>query len=117
MMKNRVIIWGVDDYNTLALIRQIGQGEYDILFLIVGKVRYAAFSKYCTSYIETQNVEDGYNVLVSKYADRSNKPIIVTNGDDIITFIDVHNDELSKGFVLQVVRNRETLRNISISIT
>ena len=100
MMKNRVIIWGVDDYNTLALIRQIGQGEYDILFLIVGKARYAAFSKYCTSYIETQNVEDGYNVLVSKYADRSNKPIIVTNGDDIITFIDVHNDELSKGFVL-----------------
>ena len=125
MMKNRVIIWGVDDYNTLALIRQIGQGEYDILFLIVGKARYAAFSKYCTSYIETQNVEDGYNVLVSKYADRSNKPIIVTNGDDIITFIDVHNDELSKAIkekydnvyiILSITRNStiEEIMNFDI---
>ena len=31
MNKRKIIIWGVDDYNTLALIRQVGQGEFTFL--------------------------------------------------------------------------------------
>ena len=46
ILKNKVIIWGADDYNTLAMIRQIGQGTTNVFYLVNGHVRYAAFSKY-----------------------------------------------------------------------
>lgn len=95
-----MIIWGVDDYNTLALIRQIGQGDYYIHFLVVGKARYAAKSKYCSSYTESQNVEDSYDKLLKELATEGQKPVIVTNGDDIITFIDDHREQLLPYFIL-----------------
>ena len=33
---NKVIVWSIDGFNTLALIRQIGQGNADIFFLVKG---------------------------------------------------------------------------------
>ena len=52
--KKRVIIWGVDDYNTLGLFRELGKYNLDITFLIFQGIRHCAtLSKYCTNYIET----------------------------------------------------------------
>lgn len=100
MNKRKIIIWGVDDYNTLALIRQVGQGEFNIHFLIVGKAKYAAKSKYCSSFTESLNVEDGYRILINEIAEGEQRPVILTNGDDIITFIDKHRSELLPFFIL-----------------
>ena len=35
MNMKRVIIWGVDDYNTLGLFRELGKYNLDITFLII----------------------------------------------------------------------------------
>lgn len=52
-MKNRVIIWGVDDYNVLGLCRQFSKSDFELLFLAYrGVANCAITSKYCTKYVE-----------------------------------------------------------------
>ena len=99
-INNKVIIWGIDNFNTLGLIRQLGQANIDLLFLIKGKAYCAAKSKYCKDFIETQSVEDGYRYLQLHFLQYSYKPILIVCGDDIMTYIDQHRDELAKLFIL-----------------
>ena len=37
-IKNKVIVWGIDNFNTLALMRAIGEGDLDLFFLIKGVI-------------------------------------------------------------------------------
>lgn len=94
MLKNRVIIWGADDYNTLALIRQIGQGTNNIFYLINGPARYAAFSKYCTEYHCVANASDGLKYLIENFNNEPVKPIILTSSDGVVTLMDKNKEKL-----------------------
>lgn len=107
---NKVIVWGIDDFNTLGLMRELGQPEIDLLFLIRGKKNIAAYSVYCKQYIETDSIEEGYEYLLSVYKKEKCKPIIITNGDDIATFIDSHLNELEPYFILSGTRKKGLLK-------
>lgn len=98
---NKVIIWGGDNYNTLAMIRAIGNdSKFSVDCIILGKSGYAVKSKYCHNFWETENIDDGYSVLMSKYANTKHKPIILTPSDEIIAFIDSHQFELKEYFII-----------------
>lgn len=58
-IKYKVIIWGIDDFNTLGLLRQLSKPEIDLLFLIKGRCAYASKSKYCTNYHLTNSLDEG----------------------------------------------------------
>ena len=99
-IKNKVIVWGVDGFNTLGLMRELGNHGLDLIFLIKGHKGISASSKYCKKFIETETIEEGYNLLLETYASEPYKPILITPGDDIIIFIDRHKEELEKQFGL-----------------
>lgn len=99
-MKNKVIIWGVDDYNTLALIRQIGQGTKNIFFLLKGSARYAAYSKYCPEFKSFDNDEKAFLFLKENFKEEECKPIILTSGDEIVTYLDKHKEELEGRYIV-----------------
>ena len=99
-IKNKVIVWGVDGFNTLALLRALGQDDLDLLFLIKGQAGFATKSKYCKSYVETNSIKDGYNYLINCFQNEPLKPIIFTSGDDIMVFIDQHKNEMEQYFIL-----------------
>lgn len=88
MIDNLIIIWAPDDYNALALMRQVGQKFNNIFFLIHGNVGYAAKSKYCKKYKETDCVPSGFEYLLNNFKDQTSKPVILTSSDGIITYID-----------------------------
>lgn len=100
MIDNKVIIWASDDFNSLGLLRILGENNIDLFFLIKGRIGYAAKSKYCVNYKETHTYQEGYNFLMSTYQDEKYKPIIITSGDGISVFIDQHKDELEKLFII-----------------
>ena len=100
MINNKVIIWGADDFNTLGLLRQLNKPEIDLFFLIKGGRSYASRSKYCTKSYQTKTIEEGYNYLLEVFTSEEYKPIIITSGDGIITFIDRHRQELEPYFIL-----------------
>lgn len=99
-IRNKVIIWGADDFNTLGLLRELCKPEIDLFFLIKGGRSCASRSKYCINSHQTKTIAEGRDYLLSTFACEEYKPIIITSGDGIITFIDKHRQELEPYFIL-----------------
>lgn len=99
-IENKVIVWSIDDFNTLGLMRELGNTDLNMLFLVKGCAGFAVKSKYCKKYIETPTIEDGYKYLMENYASESKKPILIISSDEIITFVDQHKDEFEKLFIV-----------------
>lgn len=99
-MTNKIIIWGVDDFNTLGLLREYGEPQMDVFFLIKGKAAYACKSKYCNHYHFIKSNDEGLNYLLENFSQEKKKPIIITSGDGIAVFIDQHKIELEKYFII-----------------
>lgn len=99
-VENKVIVWSIDDFNTLGLMRELGSAELDILFLVKGHAGFAVKSKYCKKHIETPTIEDGYKYLMENYENESKKPILIISSDEIITFVDQHKEEFEKLFIV-----------------
>ena len=97
---NRIIIWSSDNYNSLAMLRQVAQGCKNIDFIIHGKKGCTVKSKYIQKYIEMYSIENAYDYLMHNYINEDNKPIILTSGDNIIAFIDDHREKLSEYFII-----------------
>ena len=95
------IIWAVDDFNSLALLRQLGQNDNaSILFLIIGKKKYAFKSKYCKEYIETEGLDEGLAYLKANFKDKAHKPVIFTSGDNVMVYMENHKIELQDYFFI-----------------
>lgn len=99
-VENKVIVWSIDDFNTLGLMRELGNSDLDLLFLIKGSKGIAAASKFCKQYVETATVEEGFRYLLDTYKGQNAKPIIIAAGDDIITYIDHHKEQMENDFIL-----------------
>ena len=98
-IENKVIVWSIDDFNTLGLMRELGEESFELIFLIKGNAGIAASSKYCKQYVETKSINDGYEYLLKTYSNECKKPILIIASDDIITFIDQHKEEFLKYFI------------------
>jgi len=105
-VENKVVIWSVDDFNTLGLLRELGPFNIDLTFLIKGKADFAARSKYCKDYIETDTIEDGFLYLKNGNKDKSKKAIVIIADDEIATFADLHRDELADDYILPVTKKK-----------
>lgn len=99
-IENTVIVWSIDDFNTLGLMRELGGAELDLFFLVKGHAGFAVKSKYCKQYAETPTIEDGYKYLMENYVGASHKPVLIVSSDEIITFIDQHKEEFEKYFII-----------------
>lgn len=99
-IKNPVIVWSIDDFNTLGLMRELGQSGLDLVFLIKGKAGYASKSKYCVNYVETESIQTGYEYLMATYKSADFKPVLIVASDEIITFVDQHRKEMEPLFIL-----------------
>lgn len=110
-MNNPIIIWGADDFNTLGLMRELGQSGLDLLFLIKGKRGMAARSRYCQKYVETANPDEGYQYLMRLETDKDAKPIIITNGDGISVLMDQRKTELEEKYIIPGTRKQGVLEH------
>lgn len=100
MIENKVIIWGMDDFNALGLLRELGEPGCDLLFLIVGHEGYASKSKYCNDKVIKRSLPECLDYLLETFKNEDLKPIVIASGDDVITFIDLHRAELLDYFIL-----------------
>lgn len=100
IIRNKIIVWGIDDFNTLGLMRELGQYGLDLIFLIKGKSCFASKSKYCAKYKETISIQEGYTFLLTEYKEEQDQPILIVSGDEFITYIDDHKTELEQYFIL-----------------
>lgn len=102
MKDHKIIVFAVEHYNTLGLIRSLGEkGLAPIYIAIKGKARIASTSKYVAKchYVNTQ--EEGYRILLEEYGNepRERRPFVLTIDDKTVEYMDDRYDDLKDRFI------------------
>lgn len=101
MIKNKVVLWGHDNYHTLGVIRQFANSELDVLLIIDGpSAKLASRSKYCPKYLTFKKKREALTYLLATFTDKINKAVLLVMGDDQALYIDTHRELLSQCFYL-----------------
>ena len=101
-MKKEIIVFGKDSYNTLGLMRSMGQRGFSI-YLILQKSAvpgYCRLSKYATHIKQIREVEEGIDFLLHQYpAQEASKTVVIPTSDLIASVLDEHYGELSSRYI------------------
>lgn len=100
-MKNKCIVFCDEHYNPLGLVRTLGENKIEPYLIILEKdYHLVEKSKYAKrkKVFRVKTVEEGYNLLFSKFNNEQLKPIIFTSDDTITGFLNDHYNELKDHF-------------------
>ena len=95
-----VIIFALEHYNPLGLIRSLGENGIDPIYISIkrrGPV--ACMSKYISICHFVNSVEEGYELLISTYGNEEFKPYILFSDDKSVGYFDLHYDEIKDKFI------------------
>lgn len=100
-VKNKVIVFGRDNYNTLGLARQLGNENLNLMFLMPGSINHCATeSKYCRNIKHVKDHEEAIEFLLGNNINEQIKPVIVAGADLEAEALDQNRDELVKRYIL-----------------
>lgn len=112
-MKNKVIVFGSDNYNTLGLARQLGEENLDLLFLMPGKIQHCATkSKYCQNIKHVKDHAEALEYLLNNHLDEPLKPIVIAGADLEAEALDQNRDELIKHYIVPGTTEQNLLTTI-----
>ena len=101
-MKRTVIVFALEHYNPLNIIRALGEdGIYPIFISVKRNYEVASKSKYISTLHKVNDIEEGYQLLISKYApsEDEGKPFILFSDDKCIGYFDERYDEWKDKFI------------------
>ena len=113
VVKNKVIVFGRDNYNTLGLARQLGDEDLDLLFLMPGEIHHCATrSKYCQNIKHVKDHAEAIEYLLNNNLDAEVKPIIVAGADLEAEALDQNRDELIKYYIVPGTTKQNLLTEV-----
>lgn len=96
-----VIVFALEHYNPLGLIRSLGEnGVNPVYFAVKRRGPVASLSKYISKVHFVDTVEEGYKLLLEKYGNETPKPFVLFSDDKSVGYFDLHFDELKDKFIL-----------------
>lgn len=97
---HKFIVFCVDHYNPLGVVRSLGEVGIKPIVIIYDKAKpfIIPSSKYYGKIYWVTTIEEGYEILLKEYSHETYKPFIYTCSDDIESFLDLHYDELIDKF-------------------
>ncbi len=101
-MKREIIVFGIDHYNPLGIIRSLGEnGICPIFIAIKGKAPVASTSKYISKLHMVEDYLEGCRLLLNEYSDRPKDciPIVITSDDEQVGYMDVHYEDYYGKFI------------------
>lgn len=99
---HEVIIFAMDHYNPLGLVRSFGEeGIHSIVVAQKSRTDISRYSKYTKEYIAVETTQEGYEWLMSHYQETvfENRPFLLTCDDRTIEFLDNRYDEWKNRFI------------------
>ena len=95
-----VIVFALEHYNPLNMIRALGENGVNPVYVSV-KRRYevATKSKYISALHCVDSVEAGYELLMEKYSNEVIKPYIMFSDDKSMGYFDLRYDEWKDKFI------------------
>ena len=99
---NLVIVFALEHYNPLGLIRSLGENGIQPIYIAV-ETKKGFFvtdkSKYIKKTHYVKSVEEGFALLLSLYANEKFKPFVLFSDDKCVSFFDLHYDEIKDKFI------------------
>lgn len=96
-----VIVFATEHYNTLGLIRSLGEaGMAPDYIAVKGKARVASTSKYIHKLYYVDSIDEGFNLLLSEYGRAAEKPIVLCMEDKVLGITEENYDEIKDKFIL-----------------
>ena len=102
LRKYEFIVFGIEHYNHLGIIRSLGEeGIRPIAIIIKRGLAIASDSKYIKQLHLVDSIEEGFALLQNKYNhhDETHRAFLLTGADDTTSYLDRHYDELKDGFI------------------
>ncbi len=101
-MENKVIVIGGDHHNTLGVLRGLGErGVYsELIYVTSSRLSFINYSRYVIKSIKVSDDSEIISVLLSKYTEEDNKPVVICCSDASSGVIDENRDKLSSYFYL-----------------
>lgn len=91
LYKHKFIVFCYDHYNPLGIIRSLGEKGIRAIVILNCKGKTARLipsSKYPQIIHKVNSIEEGFNLLLSKYGQKKYKPFIYSSSDDICELLD-----------------------------
>lgn len=97
-----VIVFALEHYNPLGLIRSLGENNiYPVYIAVKRREPIASTSKYISKCHFVDTVEEGYQLLLDQYGeyDFDHRPVVLFSDDKSIGYFDLHYDEIKNKFI------------------
>ena len=102
LLEHEFIVFAMDHYNPLGLVRSIGEGtgKKTVIIAEKSKTDISSYSKYTKEYIRVETPAEGFEILMKRFAGKSDKkPFLLTCDDKTIEFLDNCYDEWKDYFI------------------
>ncbi len=99
-IENKVIVFSLEHYNPLGLIRSLGENGIDPIYIAVkrrGDI--TSRSKYISVCHKVNSIEEGYSLMIEKYGNEPVPPYVIVSDDDILEYLDLRYEELKNKFI------------------
>ena len=95
------IVFALDHYNPLGVIRSLGENGINPIFIAVKhKLDIGTKSKYLKECYKVDTIEEGYKLLMKKFGNyKENLPFLITCDDKSIGYFDDHYEEIKDKFI------------------
>lgn len=101
MISNKVIVFGFNHLNALGITRSLGEAGIKPICVLYGPKSGMIFSsKYPSKLVHVETVKDGLELIIAKFSDENEMPIIICSNDDTASIIDRNYSNLKKIFHL-----------------
>lgn len=98
-MKSEYILLAYEHYNPLGIVRSLGEnGIRPVGIIIKGEPKVTSKSKYFKKLYEVDTLEEGYNLLINKFACDGTKHFLFSADDKTETYLDSKYEELKEYF-------------------
>lgn len=103
-MNKKVIVLGSDHYNAIGVVQCLGQEGVYIILVLSGKSKHPLISrsKYVRELYQTDNYEDGIDLIVSKLV-QDEPTVIIPCGDEAALLLENNRQRLKDHFLFQHV--------------
>ena len=98
-MRKYIVLVSKDHYNPVGIVRTLGEaGINPIVVVVKTKPQLVTKSKYVKEKYIVKDIEEGINLVISKFGNEEEKPFILTGDDVTVSILDKYYDKLKDHF-------------------
>lgn len=98
MLENKVILLLIDHYQSLGLVRSIGEAGISPIIFLIGKGPLIPNCKYAKNITYVRDNKEGLDLIIEKYGNERLKPFLIASSDKDVIFLDQNYERLKDHF-------------------